>query len=401
MATLRLRKLFLTPSSNVGGTENVLEFARQCKIKEFHHVSTAYVCGLRTGKCLESELDVGQSFGNDYERSKLRAESLVHQATWLDQSTIYRPAIIVGDSRTGFSSTFHGFYTPLKIVSSAVQKLDMREVQSESFMDVLGLRGHEQKNLVPVDWVGEVLVDLMLNPRAHGATYHLTPRETVSIQKLLDVTQRSIEAQAVNWDRAKPAPANQEYEWGDLLATFVQQMESYRAYWRDDPVFDFSNTERMAGHLACPQLDDPTLLRLCKFAMDHNFWWSKGNRVDEQSAWRRWVDSLQPASSEVALGKAPAPERVNVQSLGKGGGDWVLSYDGSQWLRCHPGINPDVAVTIVGTNDTLGAVVSGTLPVEQAIERGSLVLLGTSESEGGRDLARSLTPRRAACPSEC
>ena len=60
--------------SNIGGTRNVLEFSRSTGIRKFHHVSTAYVAGLRQGRILETELDVGQQFSNDYECSKLQAE---------------------------------------------------------------------------------------------------------------------------------------------------------------------------------------------------------------------------------------------------------------------------------------------------------------------------------------
>jgi thioester reductase-like protein len=40
--------------SNVEGTRNVLELCKRCGIQQFHHVSTAYVCGLREGRILET-----------------------------------------------------------------------------------------------------------------------------------------------------------------------------------------------------------------------------------------------------------------------------------------------------------------------------------------------------------
>ena len=60
--------------SNVEGTRHVLDMCRNAGIRRFHHVSTAYVCGLRQGRILESETDVGQKMSNDYEQSKLQAE---------------------------------------------------------------------------------------------------------------------------------------------------------------------------------------------------------------------------------------------------------------------------------------------------------------------------------------
>ena len=101
--------------TNVEGTRQVLDVCRAAGIRHFHHVSTAYVCGLRDGTVREDELDVGQSFGNDYERSKVEAERLVRSAGHLDTVTVFRPSIIVGDSRTGFTSTYHGFFAVLRL----------------------------------------------------------------------------------------------------------------------------------------------------------------------------------------------------------------------------------------------------------------------------------------------
>ncbi len=61
------------------------------------HVSTAYVCGERTGRVLESELDVGQAHRNGYERSKFEAETLLAQAaaTARVPFTVFRPSIVL------------------------------------------------------------------------------------------------------------------------------------------------------------------------------------------------------------------------------------------------------------------------------------------------------------------
>lgn len=107
--------------SNIEGTRHVLELCRQAGIRQFHHVSTAYVCGLRQGLILESDVDVGQKLSNDYEKSKLESEKLVRGSEFLDQVTVYRPAIIIGDSQNGHTTTYHGFYAPLQAVSAISQ----------------------------------------------------------------------------------------------------------------------------------------------------------------------------------------------------------------------------------------------------------------------------------------
>ena len=48
--------------SNIGGTENILNFCDEVDIANFHHVSTAYVCGDRRDHVRESDLDVGQGY---------------------------------------------------------------------------------------------------------------------------------------------------------------------------------------------------------------------------------------------------------------------------------------------------------------------------------------------------
>ena len=92
--------------SNVQGMHEMLELCRTTGIRQFHHISTAYVCGQREGCVLETELDEGQQFNNDYERSKTAAEKILRSAKHLDSLTVYRPSIIVGDSRTGFTTAF-------------------------------------------------------------------------------------------------------------------------------------------------------------------------------------------------------------------------------------------------------------------------------------------------------
>jgi thioester reductase-like protein len=57
--------------TNVDGTRHLLELCQDLGIREFHHVSTAYVAGLRDGLVRENDLDIGQRWGNVYEESKV------------------------------------------------------------------------------------------------------------------------------------------------------------------------------------------------------------------------------------------------------------------------------------------------------------------------------------------
>ena len=110
----------------------MLDFAARVGLRRFHHVSTAYICGLRSGRVLESELDQGQSLGNVYEESKLAAEKMLREARFLDVLTVYRPASIVGDSHTGATTNYHGFYLPLQL-AYAFSGMVPPEVMDERF----------------------------------------------------------------------------------------------------------------------------------------------------------------------------------------------------------------------------------------------------------------------------
>ncbi len=266
-------------ASNVGGTVNLLEVCRTAGIRRLHHVSTAYVCGLRRGPMLETELDVGQTPGNDYERSKIEAERLVRAADHLDVLTVHRPSIIVGDLVHGFTNTFHGFYKPLRIVQPFVHAFLQASLQSESLLDVLGMSGGERKNLVPVDWVSAVMARIILDPALHGTTYHLTSTRPTSVGLLCRVFEEMVAEMAERPAGGGERPQMPDLDPAVLARLFGDQMQVYRAYWRDDPEFDATATRRAVPDLPSPAIDEATIRRLCRFAIAANFRWPPAGSV--------------------------------------------------------------------------------------------------------------------------
>ena len=161
---------------NVLGTRHVLEFLHSIPgFERLHYVSTAYVSGTVEGVFRETDLDVGQRFKNHYEATKFEAE--VEVAKSAVPHTIYRPGVVVGDSRTGETGKFDGPYFILRA---------MERLPSPGLFFRLG-RGKGTVNIVPVDFVVEALAALSSSPRSAGKTYHLadpnphTPRELVEI----------------------------------------------------------------------------------------------------------------------------------------------------------------------------------------------------------------------------
>jgi thioester reductase-like protein len=71
-------------------------------MQNVQYFSTCYVSGRYAGPFSEDDLEVGAPFNNFYEETKHLAEADVRAriAAGLP-ATIYRPSIVVGDSRTG------------------------------------------------------------------------------------------------------------------------------------------------------------------------------------------------------------------------------------------------------------------------------------------------------------
>jgi thioester reductase-like protein len=161
---------------NVEGTKNVLEFLEHAKgFDRLHYVSTAYVSGNHYGTFRETDLDVGQGFKNHYEETKFQAEVEVVRSKV--PHTIYRPGVVVGDSRTGETGKFDGPYFVLRA---------MERLPSPGVFIRLGL-GRGTVNVVPVDFVVEALSRLSASEVSRGKTYHLTdphPHGPVEIAEL-------------------------------------------------------------------------------------------------------------------------------------------------------------------------------------------------------------------------
>jgi thioester reductase-like protein len=253
--------------TNVEGTRRMLDLCARCGTRHLHYVSTAYVCGFRKGPILETELDLGQRTGNDYECSKLEAERLVRSAALPRPPTVYRPSIILGDSQTGYTSTFRGFFAVLKLVHTLASQVSLRSATAKMVLRAGKLKGHDRKDCVPVDWVSAVMTHLLGRPEHYGKTYHLTAGEPTPVSLWSQVIQDAVE----QYSRlADPSDATRrDAKW--FRETFVSQSRVYRSYWRDDPLFDRTHTEAAAPQLPCPNVDYDMLLRMARFAISTDF----------------------------------------------------------------------------------------------------------------------------------
>lgn len=101
---------------NVIGTQNILKALKEVEIKQFHFVSSAYVCGNSFGEITDNFIPINRSFRNYYEKSKLESEIIFTEFCKINNKSfkVYRPSIISGrtiEQPLGFTSKFDVFYS--------------------------------------------------------------------------------------------------------------------------------------------------------------------------------------------------------------------------------------------------------------------------------------------------
>ncbi len=357
--------------SNIQGVKNVLDLCEQAGIREFLHMSTAYVCGLREGRVLETELDVGQERGNDYEMSKIDAEKIVHAADFLDPPTICRPAIIVGDSQTGYTSTYHGFYAALQLAYTLVKSREVNETGLVQAVSRFELEGHESKNFVPVDWVSAATTHIVTHPEHHGKTYHLTPRHPATVRLIRDILE-----QAAGFYSAKFVGENTEVnDWSEVEQLFNDNIHVYNSYWRDDPIFDCTNTTAALPHLPCPHIDLQTLLKMSKVAIDCNFGGGRDKRIDLDFDPHQHLKPLVDAGEKQPAGNNSA-HLLGLEVTGQGGGDWHLLLENGKLVGAQIGRDQNCTAVYHLDSGTFASLANGQDNAGTALEEGRLVIDG-------------------------
>ena len=371
--------------SNLHGTSHVLQFVKSVGIREFHHVSTAYVCGQRRDRVLESELDVGQKHGNDYEISKFQSETMVREADCLDSVTVYRPGIILGDSKTGYTSTYHGFYVPLKLVASLTMKSAAASASPEAaeqgirmagarLQTILQLDGKESKNFVPVDWVSEMMARVYVDPKLHNDTYHLTPRSRVPVQLFQSVMEEVILKYTLQHrEELKGQNPAAKVDWAEFEQFFLEGMGVYRSYWGDDPLFDDANTRRAAPDLPCPELDEEMFTMMCRFAIESNFGWPREPALKLQFDVHK---HLQDLTDLAAKPKSEGDTFLGLQVNGQGGGQWELALRDGQIVSASQGLSERCTATYYLNSNTFEKLATRQSNVNQLINTGSVLIEG-------------------------
>ena len=168
---------------NLDGTKNVNAFVRSLPhLKRYNYISTCYVAGMRTGRIVEADLAHDAGFRNYYEETKYLAELEVEKLKADLPVTIFRPSVVVGDSRTGETAKYDGIYYLIQYLRKAPKLLRFINVGNPNV----------RLNLVPVDFVVDGIAVLSHDEAAVGKTIALADPNPLATSELFDTIAENL-----------------------------------------------------------------------------------------------------------------------------------------------------------------------------------------------------------------
>jgi NAD(P)-dependent dehydrogenase (short-subunit alcohol dehydrogenase family)/thioester reductase-like protein len=174
---------------NIEGTRHTLDFAKAIGAGHFHHVSSIAAAGLYEGVFREDMFEEAENIDHPYFMTKHESEKLVRAETKMPW-TVYRPAMVVGDSQTGEMDKIDGPYYFFKLIQR------MRQVLPP-WMPSIGLEGG-RINIVPVDFVVNALDHISHGARKGGECFHLVDPVGYRVGDVLDIFSKAAHAPKMN-----------------------------------------------------------------------------------------------------------------------------------------------------------------------------------------------------------
>jgi len=174
---------------NIEGTRHTVAFAQAIGAGHFHHVSSIAAAGLYEGVFREDMFAEAENTDHPYFSTKHESEKIVRTECKLPW-TVYRPAIVVGDSRSGEMDKIDGIYYFFKLIQRLRQILP-------PWMPSVGLEGG-RINIVPVDFVVRALDHISHQRRGSGCCFHLVDPVGYRVGDVLDILSKAAHAPKMN-----------------------------------------------------------------------------------------------------------------------------------------------------------------------------------------------------------
>jgi len=175
---------------NIEGTRNAVEFAKAIDAGHLHHVSSIAAAGMYEGVFREDMFDEAEGLDHPYFMTKHESEKIVRKESKVPW-TVYRPALVVGDSHTGEMDKIDGPYYFFKLIQRMRQLLP-------PWMPSVGLEGG-RINIVPVDFVVAAIDHIShLKTDLDKRCFHLVDPAGYRVGDVLDIFSRAAHAPKMN-----------------------------------------------------------------------------------------------------------------------------------------------------------------------------------------------------------
>jgi nucleoside-diphosphate-sugar epimerase len=231
-------------------------------LRRWSHVSTAFVCGCRSGTVRENETDVAQEFHNSYERLKLQSEIVFKQACReleIDLR-ILRPSIVVGPApATIGGAPSNLFLAFLRMLIGVARRAD----SGDTLVRIHGLP-HARFNIVPVEYVAAAAAELTKDTEAVGGTFHLVAANPPTQNAVAELVSARLGLRSL-----RVLESGEELSDPSRLESRLEKMlYPYKEYLEQDVQFDSSAARALLDRqgLHAPLIDDKEINRLIELA---------------------------------------------------------------------------------------------------------------------------------------
>ncbi len=257
-----------TEACNVTGTYQVLEFARTAQVNRFHYLSTAYVAGQQQGLIPEQYPCQAHGFKNPYEQTKWQAEKLVseYELAGHVKATVYRPSIIIGDTKPGTLCP-SGVYRVAQLIAAIAAKYGLKGNGREgrARMRIPGSKDCGL-NLVPIDFVVNALSAIAERADAIGKVFHLVNPLTMPNGEVVAAVG---DALGIKLELAEKQDFQLEPKTGPERA-LANIIKTYVPYLHDRLTFDERNTRKTLNgtDIVCPPITRARLASLVSYSQN-------------------------------------------------------------------------------------------------------------------------------------
>jgi thioester reductase-like protein len=249
---------------NLRGALEVIQLARRAQnrngLLRYSHVSTVAVAGKRQNEVVteDAAIDWARSDYDPYARTKKFGEHMLRQLLPDVPRTIFRPAVVMGDSRRPETSQF-----------DMVQAFDVL-----ARLPVLPLRPDDRIDIVPANYVGKAIVTIHQKAQPAHDIYHLS--SGTSAQTYREITDALAGAGAGRRPTFLPSfgkPFSGTVDWlanrGGAIAHGASLLKVFWPYLEWNTVFDNS---RVVAELGEPPAKFSTYAYpLLKFSRENKF----------------------------------------------------------------------------------------------------------------------------------